>query len=159
MGKESRYADGRDANGGPGKKVPATIKWRKESNAEATVGHGIEQAVAGRDQKKIAPQREPADSRSAAAENPLNYGGRQKGGKEKRVRESTMPPKIAVANAKSKSDDVQVGKNGAGNADDPNTFWSLRTIEASCYAERYNSMRNSGSQNAIPFRSRSFSVS
>src|ERR1700687_2018920 len=45
------------------------------------------------------------------------------------MRKSTMTPKVAVTNTKSKPDHVKIRKHGAHNTRHPNTFGHLRSVE------------------------------
>jgi hypothetical protein len=44
-----------DSNGSPGKEVAGVVEGGEESDAEAAVGQGVEEAVAGGCQEEIGP--------------------------------------------------------------------------------------------------------
>lgn len=58
MGEETGDADGGDSNWPPWKEVAGVVEGREKGDAEAAVGHGVEEAVAGCRQKELGPQGE-----------------------------------------------------------------------------------------------------
>jgi len=56
------------------------------------------------------------------------------------VREPTVAPEVAVMNAESESDHIEVGNHRAKHARDPNSLWHAGAVETGPYAEGYNPM-------------------
>ena len=59
----------------------------------------------------------------------------QQSREHKRMRESSVPPKIAIADAKSESNDINVGNDGTKHTNSPNAPRSAGAVEARAYAE------------------------
>lgn len=55
MTEKAAYADRRDSDGCPRKKVARVVEGGEEGDAEAAVGHGVQEAVAGCGQEEIGP--------------------------------------------------------------------------------------------------------
>ncbi len=64
----------------------------------------------------------------------------QQSREDKRMRESPVPPKIAIADAKSESDDINVGNDGTKRTNRPNALRFAGAIEARADAESRHCM-------------------
>lgn len=129
MSKEAGDTYRGDADRGPWQEVAAIVEGREERNAKPAVGHSVEETVADCGEEKICPQGKAAEAGRAMWKG-NDHGTGEKRGEDKRVREATMSPKIAVANAETKSDDIDVGEHGAHDADHPDALRNVRPVEA-----------------------------
>jgi hypothetical protein len=80
--EKARDADGGDADRSPRKKVAGIVEWGEKGDAEAPVGHGVEQAVAGSGQKEVSPQCESTQARNPLPKSNEHDETCQKGGEE-----------------------------------------------------------------------------
>ena len=64
----------------------------------------------------------------------------QQSREQKRMRESPVPPKIAIADAKSESNDINVGNDGTKHTNRPNGLRGAGAIEARADAESRHCM-------------------
>jgi hypothetical protein len=60
MCKESSHPDRRHVNRPPREEVTLIVEGSEEGDSQATVGHGVQETVAGSRQKEIRPQRDQA---------------------------------------------------------------------------------------------------
>jgi hypothetical protein len=98
------------------------VEGCEERYPETTIRHGVQQTVAGGCQKEICPHRESADIRQSASKSRQHNDTRQCSGKNKGVGETSVPPKVAVPDAKPESNHIEVGNYRARCADDPDSF-------------------------------------
>jgi hypothetical protein len=127
--EKSRKRYRRNQDGVPGEEITCLIEWRKERHAEATIGHGIQNPVACRGKKEIQPQPTAAQTRQRARKSRHKSERRDNAGKEQRVGESAMSPKVTVTNTEPKSGHVDVGQYRARCANGPHPLWNFRPSE------------------------------
>jgi hypothetical protein len=139
--EESPETDRRYADGGPKKKVAVIVEWGEEGDSQTAVRHGIEETMGGGRQKEIDPQAEPAKRREASPEPQEHHGARQERSKKKGVRESAVAPEVAVTDAKSESNHIEIGNHGAGGARHPDPVWGARPVETGSDAKSCNRVR------------------
>ena len=84
---------------------------------------------------EIQPQREAANAGQRTAKRYGYRSGSQEGGEDDRVRESSMAPKVAVADAEIKPNDIEIGNDGTHCPNRPDSFGNARGVEASSNAE------------------------
>jgi len=115
--EEAVDPDGRDHERPPGKKIACVVEGREERNAVSAGGHGIEQAVGGRDREEVSGQRPPLAGKSR--NRPERQQDHQQADNERegqRVEESPVAEHMAVGNAKTKDNDIEVREQRAEQA-------------------------------------------
>ena len=122
-------ADWGYANRPPGKEIAVVVERREECYAEAAISHGVEQAVAGCRQEKIAPQGASAEAGDGLPKQEKSDGACQKGREEQGMCKSAMSPEVTVADAKPEAEDVEIGNNRTERSGHPDTLWRTRLIE------------------------------
>jgi len=111
------------------------VERREKCDPEAAVRHCVQQAVAGRSQKEICPKGKMVEARRGFSKSQGYDRASQQSREHKRMRESSVPPKIAIADAKSESNDINVGNDGTKHTNRPNAPRSDGAVEARAYAE------------------------
>src|SRR6201989_1829127 len=111
-------ADWRDPDWPPGKKVPVSIKRRKECHSQAAVSHGIQDAMGRGD----CNQPQCGSDHLSALSNERSCHDTDRCCEQQRVRHATMPPKVAISYSEGKTDDINVWKHGAQNSNGPPSF-------------------------------------
>lgn len=102
--------------------------------------------MAGCRQKEIDPERETPKACGSTPKSDGQHRGGQQSGKHKGVRKSPVAPKVAIVNAKSKTNDVKIRDYRAKHACHPNALWSAGPVETCSDAEGRNRMREQGRQ-------------
>jgi hypothetical protein len=105
------------------------VERREERDTEATIRHGVQQTVAGSGEEKVRPHRQSADLRQPASKSQEHNGSRQHSGKNKRVSESPVSPKVTVSDAEPESNDINVRNNRADCTYNPNAFWNAGLVK------------------------------
>jgi len=118
-----------------GKEIASVVERRKECDSESAIRDRIEHAVTCCCQEQIPEKGKSPDPRCPGSEHDYGDGACQKSGEEQRMRESAMPPEIAVVDAESKPDHVEVGNNRADSTSDPHALWNLRVGETGSDAQ------------------------
>ncbi len=90
--------------------------------------------------KKYAHKGESALGGQGAAKCQNHDDAREKRREHKRMRESAMPPRVAVADAEPESNNIKIWNNGADRADRPEASWSARAVEKCSDAESRHRM-------------------
>src|SRR5579862_340886 len=148
--KKARYPDRRNHNRTPRKKIARRVKRRKKRNAQPAISHGIEYAVARRRKKKVCIQ---CGRRDLLSRNSNTSQQRQRGQyhrKNKRMRESSVSPKIFVANTEMKSHNIDIRKHRARDPKQPKALRQPRLVERSSDADRRHRVRDHGRQRFSP---------
>lgn len=91
--------------------------------------------MAGSCEEEVQPNRKSTDARLPVAIHENKCCSRKNSGKDERVRESTMAPKIAIWNAKFESNHIEIWNNGANYASHPDTLRSIGRVEARSNAQ------------------------
>jgi len=144
MAEKSPEANRGHANRSPGKKIAVIVERREEGDSQAAVGHGVQETMAGGGQKEITPERNSPNRRQASPEPDERHSGRQQRSEKKGVRESAVSPEVAVTDAESESDHIQVGNHRADRARCPDSSWRIPAVETHTNAEGCDRMRKRG---------------
>jgi hypothetical protein len=133
--EKARDADGGDADRSPRKKVAGIVEGGEERDAEAAVGHGVQQAVTGSRKKEIGPQGESTQARNPLPKCKEKDESRQECSKDQGMGETAMAPKVAVVDAEVEADDVQVGNDRTERTRYPYAFGNAGSVEAGADAK------------------------
>ena len=83
-----------------------------------------------RRQKQVGEQGESPDSHCSSPEDAEDDQARHESSKKQLVCESAMSPEIAIVDAETESNCIEVGDHRAQHASHPNALANLRSIEA-----------------------------
>src|SRR5205823_6474710 len=99
--EKSVQTERRNFNWPPRKKITDIGEWRKESNAQTAVRHGVENPVGRGHQKKVKNEHEPSRLRWRLCEksNPGRDETHQR--KDKRMRQSPVTQHVSVPDSES----------------------------------------------------------
>ena len=123
-------------NRSPREKIAVIVEGGEEGDTQTSIGHGVQETVAGGRQKDINPKRNSPQRRHASSEPDERHGAGQESGENKGMSESAVAPEVAVMDPESKSDYVQVGDHRAGRSYHPNPIWGAGAIETGADAKR-----------------------
>jgi len=86
-------------------------------------------------EKEVHPQRESTNAGQSTTKRKTYGRGGYKGGKEDRVRESSVTPKVTVSDAEMESNNIKIGNNGTKRSNRPDSLWNSRGVEAGSNAK------------------------
>ncbi len=135
MAEKSPEANRGHAHRSPGKKIAVIVEWREEGDSQTTVGHGVQETMAGGGQREITPERNSPNRRQASPEPDERHSGRHQRSEKKGVGESAAAPGITVTDTEAESDHVEVGHHGTGHARHPYPLWRDWAVETGAYAK------------------------
>jgi hypothetical protein len=105
------------------------VERREGRGTQPSIRHCIQQTVACSCQKEICPHRQAANLRQPAQKFQKHNGTRQDSGKNERVSEPPVPPKVTVSDAEQESNNIKVRNNRAQCTFDPNSFWNAGLVK------------------------------
>jgi len=100
--------------------------------------------MTGGGQKEIHPQWDPAKPGQDLSKSYKHPSTCKQSGEKNGVRESAVAPEVAVMDAESESNHIEVGNHRADRARHPNSSWYARAVETRTNAEGCNNMRKRG---------------
>jgi hypothetical protein len=100
----------RNPDRSPRQKIAPIVEWRKQRHSQPAAHHRVEHSVTCRSQKHIGEQGESPDSGGSTPEDGKGDYARQESGENQRMRESAMPPEVALVDTEAKPDHIEVGK-------------------------------------------------